>query len=132
MKTRNLIIVGTIGAVLSFFVITGFLLFVMAPLNNQQIADYQSDELVKQFNEIYGQNGMTAMSGTWFESHISFTHFKNARYASLTFSDGMDGQKITYTCERITSLHEDESVEIFRFDNPTPEIIRNNVCGEYD
>ena len=132
MKTRSRIIVGTIGVVLSFFVITGFLLFVMAPLNNQQIADYQSDELVKQFNEIYGQNGMTAMSGTLFESHISFTHFKNARYASLTFSDGMDGQKITYTCERITSLHEDEYVEIFRFDNPTPEIIRNNVCGEYD
>ena len=129
MKTRKLIIVGITGVVLSFFVITGFLLFVMAPLNNQQIVDYQSNELVKQFNEIYGQNGMTAMSGTLFESHISFTHFKNARYASLTFSDGIDGQKITYTCERITSLQEEETAEIFHFDDPTPEIIRNNVCG---
>ena len=49
MKTRNLIITGIIGVVLSFFVITGFLVLVVAPLNNQQIADYQSNELVKQF-----------------------------------------------------------------------------------
>lgn len=130
MKTKNLIIVGIIGVVLSFFVMTGFLMLVVAPLNNQQIADYQSNELVKQFHKNYPQNGMTTMSGTLFEDNISFTYFKNARYVSLTFSDSMDGQKITYKCERIISSQ--EPVEIFYFEDPTPEIIKNNVCGEYD
>jgi len=130
MKTKNLIIVGIIGVVLSFFVMTGFLMLVVAPLNNQQIADYQSNGLVKQFHENYPQNGMTTMSGTLFEDNISFTYFKNARYVSLTFSDSMDGQKIIYKCERIISSQ--EPVEIFYFEDPTPEIIKNNVCGEYD
>ncbi|MCV0371933.1 MAG: hypothetical protein K5793_00030 [Nitrosarchaeum sp.] len=130
MKIKSLIITGIVGVVLSFFVITGFLMFVMAPLNHQQITDYQSNELVKQFHESYPQSGMTTMSGTLFEDHISFTWFKNARYVSLTFSDGMDGQKITYKCERIISS--EEPVEIFYFEEPTPEIIKNNVCGEYD
>ncbi len=130
MKTKNLIIIGITGVVLSFFVMTGFLMFVVAPLNNQQITDYQSNELVKQFHENYPQNGMTTMSGTLFEDHISFTYFKNARYASLTFSDSMDGQKITYKCERIISSQ--EPIEIFYFENPTVQTIKDNVCGEYD
>ncbi len=130
MKTRNLIITGVVGVVLSFFVITGFLVFVMGPLNNQQIADYQSNELVKQFHETYPQSGMTTMSGTLFENHISFTYFKNARYVSLTFTDDMDGQKIIYKCERIISSQ--EPVEIFYFEEPTVQTIKDNVCREYD
>ena len=85
MKTRLVIIVGIIGVVLSFFVITGFLVFVMGPLNHQQVAEYQSNELVQQFLETYPQSGITSMSGTLFEKEISFTYSKNARYVSLTF-----------------------------------------------
>ena len=130
MKTKLLIITGIIGVALSFFVLTGFLMFVVAPLNNQQISDYQSNDLVKQFHKSYPQNEMTTMSGTLFEDHISFTYFKNARYASLTFLDGIDGQKITYKCERIISSQ--EPVEIFYFEEPTVQTIKDNVCGEYD
>ena len=129
MKTRNLIITGIIGVVLSFFVITGLLVFVVAPLHNQQITDYQSHELVQQFHATYPQSGM-AMSGTLFEDHISFTFFKNARHASLTFSSDMDGEKIIYKCERIISSQ--EPVEIFYFEEPTVQTIKDNVCGEYD
>ena len=130
MKTRFLIIIGVIGVVLSFFVITGFLVFVMGPLNHQQIDEYQSNELVRQFLETYPQSGITSMSGTLFENEISFTYSKNARYVSLTFSDGMDGQKITYKCERIISSQ--EPVEIFYFEDPTIQTIKDNVCGEYN
>ncbi len=130
MKTRLVIIVGIIGVVLSFFVITGFLVFVMGPLNHQQVVEYQSNELVQQFLETYPQSGITSMSGTLFEKEISFTYSKNARYVSLTFSDSMDGQTISYKCERIISSQ--EPVEIFHFEEPSPEIIKNNVCGEYD
>lgn len=130
MKMKGLIITGVIGVVLSFFVITGFLVFVMGPLNNQQINEYQSNELVQQFHESYPQSGMTTMSGTLFENHISFTYFKNARYVSLTFIDDIDGQKITYKCERIISSQ--EPVEIFYFEEPTVQTIKDNVCGEYD
>ena len=129
MKTRNLIVTGIISVVLSFFVITGFLVFVIAPLNHQQITDYQSHELVKQFHEIYPQSGI-AMSGTLFEDHVSFTFFKNARHASLTFSSDLDGEKIIYKCERI--ILSQEPVEIFYFEEPTVQTIKDNVCGEYD
>lgn len=130
MKTRLLIIIGIIGVVLSFFVITGFLVFVMGPLNQQQIAEYQSNELVQQFRETYPLSGITSMSGTLFESEISFTYYQNARYVSLIFSDSVDGQKITYKCERIISSQ--EPVEIFYFENPTIQTIKDNVCGIYD
>ena len=105
-------------------------MFVVAPLNNQQIAEYQSNELVKQFHENYPQSGVTTMSGTLFEDHISFAYFKNARYVSLTFSDSMEGEKITYKCERIISSQ--EPVEIFYFEEPTVQTIKDNICGEYD
>ena len=129
MKTRNLIITGIIGVVLSFFVLIGFLVFVVAPLNNQQITEYQSHELVRQFHETYPQSGM-AMSGTLFSDQVSFTFFKNARHASLTFSSDFDDEKITYKCERIISSQ--EPVEIFYFEEPTVQTIKDNVCGEYD
>ena len=130
MKTRFLIIIGVIGVVLSFFVITGFLVFVIGPLNHQQIAEYQSNELVQQFLETYPQSGITSMSGTLFENEISFSYSQNARYVSLTFSDSVDGQKITYKCERIISSQ--EPVEIFYFVDPTVQTIKDNVCGMYD
>ncbi|WP_148702919.1 hypothetical protein [Nitrosopumilus piranensis] len=130
MKTRNLIITGIVGVVLSFFVITAFLIFVAAPIQHQKVTDYQSHELVKQFHETYPQTGMTTMSGTLFEDHISFTYYKNARYVSLTFTDNPDGQKITYQCQRIISSQ--ESVEIFYFEEPTIQTIKDNVCREYD
>ena len=130
MKTRILIIIGVIGVVLSFFVITGFLVFVMGPLNHQQIVEYQSNELVQQFLETYPQSGITSMSGTLFENEISFSYSQNARYVSLTFSDSVKGQKITYKCEKIISSQ--EPVEIFYFENPTVQTIKDNVCGIYD
>ena len=130
MKTRLLIIIGVIGVVLSFFVITGFLVFVMGPLNHQQIDEYQSNELVQQFRETYPLSGITSMSGTMFENEISFTYYQNARYVSLTFSDSIDGQKITYKCERIISSQ--EPVEIFYFEDPSVQTIKDNVCRAYD
>ena len=130
MKTRILIIIGVIGVVLSFFVITGFLVFVMGPVNHQQIVEYQSNELVQQFLETYPQSGITSMSGTLFENEISFTYSQNARYVSLTFSDSMEGQKITYKCER--SISSQEPVEIFYFEDPTVQTIKNSVCRTYD
>ena len=130
MKTRNLVITGIIGVVLSFFVMIGFLVFVVAPLQNQQITDYQSHKLVQQVHDTYPQSGMVAMSGTLFEDHTSFTFFKNARHVSLTFSSDMDGEKIIYKCERIISSQ--EPVEIFYFEEPTVQTIKDNVCGEYD
>ena len=130
MKTRNLVITGVFGTVLSFFVITGFLVFVMGPLNHQQITEYRSNELVQQFLVTYPLSGITSMSGTLFENEISFTYSKNARYVSLTFSDSMNGQKITYKCERIISSQ--EPIEIFYFEDPTIQTIKDNVCGIYD
>lgn len=102
----------------------------MGPLTHQQIDEYQSNELVQQFRETYPLSGITSMSGTLFEKEISFTYSKNARYVSLTFSDSLDGQQITYKCERIISSQ--EPVEIFYFEEPTIQTIKDNVCGEYD
>ena len=73
---------------------------------------------------------MVTTSGDFFEQHTSFTYTKNARWVSLTFSEGIDGQKIIYKCERIISSQ--EPVVIFYFEEPTPEIIKNNVCGQFD
>lgn len=130
MRTRKLILVGILGVVLSVAVIFSFLMFVVSPLQQQSISKYQSTELARQFLLTYPDSGIVTTSGNFFEQHTSFTYSKNARWASLTFTDGMDGQKIIYTCQRIISSQ--EPVEIFYFEDPTPEIIRNNVCGEYD
>ena len=128
MKTSKLVLVGILGVILSAIVLFSFFLFVVSPLQQQSIQKYQSTELVKEFHLVYPESGMVAMSGNFFEQQISFTYSKNARWVSLTFIEGMDGQKTTYICERI--LSPEEHKRIFYFEEPTPEIIRNNVCGE--
>ena len=130
MKISKLILTGILGVILSVIVISSLLLFVVSPLQQQSITKYQSTELVKEFHLVYPESAMIAMSGNFFEQQISFTHSKNARWVSLTFIDGMGGQKITYICERIISSENHK--RIFYFEDPTTEIIRNNVCDKND
>ena len=127
MKTSKLIITGVSGVVLSVVVIFSFLMFVASPLQQQSMMKYQSTDLAKQFLLTYPESGRVTTSGDFFEQHTSFTYTKNARWVSLTFSEGIDGQKIIYKCERIISSQ--EPVVIFYFEEPIPEIIKNNVCG---
>ena len=130
MKTSELVLTGILGVILSLIVLFSFFMFVVSPLQQQSIQEYQSTELVKEFRLVYPESGMVAMSGNFFEQQTSFTYSKNARWVSLTFIDGMEGQKITYVCERI--LSSESHKRIFYFEEPTIEIIRNNVCGEND
>lgn len=118
------------GVVLSIVVVFSFFIFIASPLQQQSMMKYESTDLVKQFLLTYPESGIVATSGDFFEKHTSFTYSKNARWVSLTFSEGFDGEKIVYKCERIISSQ--EPVEIFYFEEPTPEIIKNNVCREYD
>jgi hypothetical protein len=130
MNTNKLIITGILGVVLSIVVMFSFAVFVAPTLHEQNLREYKSTDLAKQFQLTYPESGMVATTGTLYERNTSFTYFKNARHASLTFFESLDGQKIIYKCERIISSQ--EPVEIFYFEDPTPEIIKNNVCGEYD
>ena len=130
MKTSKLIVTGVLGVLLSVVVMFSFLIFVASPLQQQAMMKYESTDLAKQFLLIYPESGMVTTSGNFFEKHTSFTYSKNARWASLTFSEGIDGNKTVYKCERIISSQ--DPVEIFYFEEPTPQIIKNNVCGEYD
>ncbi len=130
MKTSKLIMTGILGVILYVVVMFSFLIFVASPLQQQAMMKYESTDLAKQFLETYPESGIVATSGDFFEKHTSFTYSKNARWVSLTFSEGIDGQKTVYKCERITSSQ--EPAEIFYFEDPSPETIKNNVCGEYD
>ena len=130
MKTSKLIVTGVLGVLLSVVVMFSFLIFVASPLQQQAMMKYESTDLAKQFLLIYPESGMVTTSGNFFEKHTSFTYSKNARWASLTFSEGIDGNKTVYKCERIISSQ--DPVDIFYFEEPTPQIIKNNVCGEYD
>ena len=130
MNTHKLILTGVFGVILSVVVMFSFLLFVASPLQQQAIMTYESTDLAKQFLATYPESGIVTASGDFFEKHTSFTYSKNARWVSLTFSEGIDGEKIVYKCERIISSQ--EPVEIFYFEEPSPETIKNNVCGEYD
>lgn len=130
MKTSKLIMTGISGVVLSVVVMFSFLVFVASPLQQQAMMKYESTDLAKQFLATYPESGIVTTSGDFFEKHTSFTYSKNARWVSLTFSEGIGDDKTVYKCERIISSQ--EPVEIFHFEEPTPETIKNNVCGEYD
>ena len=130
MKTGKLILTGILGVVLSVVVMFSFLVFVASPLQQQEVMKYESTDLAKQFLATYPESGIVTTSGDFFEKHTSFTYSKNARWVSLTFSEGIDGQKTVYKCERIISSQ--EPIAIFYFEKPSTETIKNNVCGEYD
>ena len=131
MKTKKLIITGVLGIFLSIVVIFAVGIFVIPMLHHEQILEYRAMDVVKQFELTYPDSGMVATSsGKLLEQHITFTNFKNARMASLDFTQGITGEHIVYKCEKIISMQ--ESIEIFYFENPTVDTIKDNVCGSND
>lgn len=130
MKTNKLIITGILGVILSIVVMVSFAIFLAPSLLHDKVLKYKSEELAKQFELTYPDSGVMTNTGNMFEQNTSFVYSKNARWVSLTFTEGINGEKTVYKCERIISSQ--EPVEIFYFEDPTPEIIKNNVCGEYD
>lgn len=130
MKTKKLILIGVLGVILSVVFLMFLAVFVVPAMHAEKTMEYQLNDLVIQFELTYPKQGMVTNSGTLYEQHTSFTHFKNGRYASLTFTEGLNGESIVYKCKRIVSSL--EPVEIFSFEDPSPDIIKNNVCGEHD
>lgn len=129
MKTK-LVITGILGVVLSIALLFSIAILVVPTYHTEKIMKYKSNELVKQFKSTYPDSGMVVNSGDLFEQNTSFTYSKNARWASLTFTEGINGEKTIYKCERIISSQ--QPVKIFYFEEPTPDTIKNNLCGEYD
>lgn len=130
MDTRKLILTGVLGVALSVVLMFSIAVFIVPTLHVEKTMAYKSTDLAKQFELAYPEYTMITNSGNLYEQHTSFTYFKNARYASLTFTEGINGENIVYKCERIISSQ--DPVEIFYFENPTTETIKNNICGPYD
>ncbi len=128
--TTRLIITGVLGVVLSVAVLLLVALFVAPSYHTEKVMKYKSNELAKQFESTYPDSGLVVNSGDLFEQNTSFTYSKNARWVSLTFTEGINGEKIVYKCEKIISSQ--EPTMIFYFENPTTETIKNNICGQYD
>lgn len=126
MKTKKLILTGILGVALAFVVIIAVGIVVMPSLYHQKVQDYRENDLVKQFELSYPDSGIILNSGNLFEQQMSFSHSQNARTVSLSFIQGISGESISYKCER--KLPGQDVEVIFYFDDPTPEIVRDNVC----
>ena len=126
MKTKKLILTGILGVALAFVVIIAVGIVVMPSLYHQKVQDYRENDLVKQFELSYPDSGIILNSGNLFEQQMSFSHSQNARTVSLSFIQGIGGESISYKCER--KLPGQDVEVIFYFDDPTPEIVRDNVC----
>ena len=126
MKTKKLILTGILGVVLAFAVIIAVGIVVMPSLYHQKVQDYRENELVRQFEITYPDSGIILNSGNLFEQEMSFSHSQNARTVSLSFTQGIGGESISYKCQR--NLPGQDATVIFYFENPTPQTVRDNVC----
>ena len=64
MSTNKLIIIGILGVALSIVVMFSFAIFVAPTLHQQNLTEYKSTDLAKQFQLTYPESGMVAISGT--------------------------------------------------------------------